>query len=151
MPKAVFRKLGIGIKRPTTVILQLADRSHVRPEGKVEDVIVKVGKFVFPVDFLILDYEVDDKAPIILGRPFLATGRILIDSEKGDFTMRVADQTMIINVFNTLQYMGDQGDCYHLREENTTTSEEESDMICCSKFIQIKDFEDLKRGDDEEP
>ncbi|KAK8574666.1 hypothetical protein V6N12_062355 [Hibiscus sabdariffa] len=151
MPKAVFKKLGIGIERLTTVILQLADRSHVRPEGKVEDVIVKVGKFVFPVDFLILDCEVDDKAPIILGRPFLATGRILIDCEKGDFTMRVTDQTMTINVFDTLQYMGDQGDCYHLREENTTASEEESDIICCSKFIQIKDFENLKRGDDEEP
>ncbi|KAL4377400.1 hypothetical protein GQ457_02G025150 [Hibiscus cannabinus] len=68
MPKAVFKKLGIGIERPTTVILQLADRSQVRPEGKVEDVIVKVGKFVLPVDFLILDCEVDDKAPIILGR-----------------------------------------------------------------------------------
>ncbi|KAL4361542.1 hypothetical protein GQ457_04G018050 [Hibiscus cannabinus] len=102
MPKAVFKRLGIGIEKPTTVILQLADRSHVRPEGK----------FVFPVDFLILDCEVDDKAPIILGRPFLATGRILIDCEKGNFTMRVADQTMTIN---------------------------------------IKDFENLKKGDDEEP
>ncbi|KAK9043080.1 hypothetical protein V6N11_071431 [Hibiscus sabdariffa] len=98
MPKAVFKKLGIGIEKPTTVILQLADRSHVRPEGKVEDVIVKVGKFVFHVDVLILDCEVDDKAPIILGRPFLATGRILIDCEKGNFTMRVADQTMTINI-----------------------------------------------------
>ncbi|KAL4386489.1 hypothetical protein GQ457_09G021370 [Hibiscus cannabinus] len=150
MPKAVFKKLGIGIERPTAVILQLADRSHVRPEGKVEDVIVKVGKFVFPVDFLILDCEVDDKAPIILGRPFLATGRILIDCEKGDFIIRVAYQTMTINVFNTLQQMGDQGDCYHLHEEHTTASEEESDLICCSNFVQIKDFENLKRGDDEE-
>ncbi|KAL4310214.1 hypothetical protein GQ457_01G020890 [Hibiscus cannabinus] len=57
---------------------------------------------------------------------------------------------MTINVFNTLQYMGDQGDCYHLREEHTIASEEESDMICCSKFIQIKDFENLKREEDEE-
>ncbi|KAK9034765.1 hypothetical protein V6N11_076822 [Hibiscus sabdariffa] len=65
--------------------------------------------------------------------------------------MRVADQTMTINVCNTLQYMGDQGDCYHLQEENTTASEEEFDIICCSKFIQIKDFEKLKKGDDEEP
>ncbi|KAK8504431.1 hypothetical protein V6N12_030528 [Hibiscus sabdariffa] len=151
MPKVVFKKLGIRIEKPTTIIVQLADRSHVRPERRVEDVIVKVGKFVFPVDFLILDCEVDDKAPIILGRPFLATGRILIDCEKGHFTMRVADQTMTINVFNTLQYMGDQGDCYHLQEENTTASEEESGIICYSKFIQIKDFEKLKEGDDEEP
>ncbi|KAK8621762.1 hypothetical protein V6N13_081195 [Hibiscus sabdariffa] len=151
MPKAVFRKLGIGIKRPTTVILQLADRSHVRPEGKVEDVIVKVGKFVFPVDFLILDCEVDEKAPIILGRPFLATGRILIDFEKGDFTMRVADQAMTINVFNTLRYMDNQGECHHLQEENTTAVEEDSDIICCSKFIQIRDFEKLKKEEVEEP
>ncbi|KAK8595271.1 hypothetical protein V6N13_123151 [Hibiscus sabdariffa] len=150
-PGSFIIPCSIGIERPTTVILQLADRSHVRPEGKVEDVIVKVGKFVFPIDFLILDCEVDDKAPIILGHPFLVTGRILIDCEKGDFTMRVTDQTMTINVFNTLQYMDDQGECYHLQEENTTTVEEESDIICCSKFTQIKDFERLKKGDDEEP
>ncbi|KAK8675529.1 hypothetical protein V6N13_033595 [Hibiscus sabdariffa] len=65
--------------------------------------------------------------------------------------MRVADQTMTINVFNTLQYMGDQGDCYHLQEESTTASEEEYDIICCSKLIQIKDYGKLKKGDDEEP
>ncbi|KAK8574570.1 hypothetical protein V6N12_062260 [Hibiscus sabdariffa] len=149
MPKAMFKKIGIGIEMLTTVILQLADRSHVRPEGKVEDVIVKVGKFVFPVDFLILYCEVDDKAPIILGRPFLATGRILIDCKKGDFTMRVADQTMTINVFNTLRYMDDQEKCHHLQEENTAAVED-FDIICCRKFIQIKDFEKLRKEDVEE-
>ncbi|KAK8491392.1 hypothetical protein V6N11_073718 [Hibiscus sabdariffa] len=127
MPKAVFKKLGIGIERPTTVIFQLADQSHVRPEGKVEDVIVKVGKFVFPVDFLILDCEVDDKVPIILGRPFLATGRIQIDCEKR-------------RLYN------ENG-----RSDHDNQLEEDSDIICCSKFIQIKDFERLKKGDDEEP
>ncbi|KAK8684709.1 hypothetical protein V6N13_040725 [Hibiscus sabdariffa] len=95
MPNAIFLKLGMGNVRPTSVILQLADRSHVRPEGRVEDVIVRVDKFVFPVDFLILDCEVDANAPIILGRPFLATGRILIDCEKGELTMRVADQKQV--------------------------------------------------------
>ncbi|KAL4279232.1 hypothetical protein GQ457_03G017400 [Hibiscus cannabinus] len=63
----------------------------------------------------------------------------------------MADQTMTINVFNTLRYMDDQGECYHLQEENTTAVEEDSDIICCSKFIQIKDLERLKKGDDEEP
>ncbi|KAL4347644.1 hypothetical protein GQ457_17G008940 [Hibiscus cannabinus] len=67
MPKSVFMKLGIGTARPTTFILQLADRSHVKREGKVEDLLVKVCKFVFPADFLILDCDVDHKAPIILG------------------------------------------------------------------------------------
>ncbi|KAE8676815.1 hypothetical protein F3Y22_tig00111582pilonHSYRG01273 [Hibiscus syriacus] len=89
MPKSIFLKLGIGDARPTSVILQLADRSHVKPEGRVEDVIVRVNKFVFLVGFLILDCEVDAKEPIILGRPFLDTGRILIDCEKSELTMKV--------------------------------------------------------------
>ncbi|XP_063946059.1 uncharacterized protein LOC135151507 [Daucus carota subsp. sativus] len=79
MPMSVFRKLGIGEVRPTTVTLQLADRSLAHPEGKIEDVLVKVDKFIFPADFIVLDYEADREVPIILGRPFLATGRTLID------------------------------------------------------------------------
>ncbi|KAL4351543.1 hypothetical protein GQ457_06G012880 [Hibiscus cannabinus] len=79
MPKSVFQKLGIGEAKPTTVMLQLADHSYVQPEGKIEDILVKVDKFIFPADFLILDCEANIDAPIILGRPFLATGRVLFD------------------------------------------------------------------------
>ncbi|XP_062119744.1 uncharacterized protein LOC133834221 [Humulus lupulus] len=59
MPMSIFKKLGIGEARPTTVILQLADRSMAHPEGKIEDVLVQVDKFIFPADFIILDYEAD--------------------------------------------------------------------------------------------
>ncbi|KAL4376918.1 hypothetical protein GQ457_02G026120 [Hibiscus cannabinus] len=59
MPKSVFQKLGIGEAKPTTVMLQLADHSYVQPEGKIEDILVKVDKFIFPADFLILDCEAD--------------------------------------------------------------------------------------------
>ncbi|KAL4280886.1 hypothetical protein GQ457_03G020000 [Hibiscus cannabinus] len=79
MPKSVFRKLGIREAKPTTVMLQLADQSYVQPEGKIEDILIQVDKFIFPADFLILDCEADDDAPIILGRPFLDTGRVLFD------------------------------------------------------------------------
>ena len=89
IPKSVFQKLGIGRAKPTTVMLQLVDRSYVQPKGKIEDILVRVDKFIFPTDFLVLDCEADDNAPIILGRPFLATGRTLIDAEKGELTMRV--------------------------------------------------------------
>ena len=67
----MFRQLGVGEVRPTTVTLQLADRSHAYLEGKIEDVLVKVDKFIFLVDFIMLDFEVDKEVPIILGRPFL--------------------------------------------------------------------------------
>ncbi|XP_009757644.1 uncharacterized protein [Nicotiana sylvestris] len=79
MPLFVFRQLGLGEPCPTTVILQLADRSISHPEGVIEDVLVQVGSFIFPADFIILDYEPDQEVPFILGHPFLATGRAIID------------------------------------------------------------------------
>ncbi|KAK8666001.1 hypothetical protein V6N13_006154 [Hibiscus sabdariffa] len=91
MPKSVFRKLGIGEAKPTTVMLQLADHSYVQPEGKIEDILVKVDKFIFPADFLILDCEADENAPIILGRPFLSTSRAVIDFDKDEIVFKVDD------------------------------------------------------------
>ncbi|KAL4303835.1 hypothetical protein GQ457_10G012980 [Hibiscus cannabinus] len=89
MPKSVFQKLGIGEAKPTTVMLQLADHSYVQPEGKIEDILVQVDKFIFPADFLILDCETNTKAPIILGRPFLATGQVLFDFENEELIFRI--------------------------------------------------------------
>ncbi|KAK8601019.1 hypothetical protein V6N12_050864 [Hibiscus sabdariffa] len=89
MPKSVFQKLGIGEAKPTTVMLQQADCSYVQPEGKIEDILVRVEKFIFHVDFLILECGADEHAPIILGRPFLATGIVLLDFEKGELVLRV--------------------------------------------------------------
>ncbi|KAJ8762253.1 hypothetical protein K2173_007409 [Erythroxylum novogranatense] len=72
MPLSVFRKLGLAEPKPTTISLQLADRSITYPRGIIKDVLVKVEKFIFPVDFLVLDMEEDIDIPIILGRPFMA-------------------------------------------------------------------------------
>ena len=79
MPLSIFKRLGLGEARLTTVTLQLVDRSLKHPRGIIEDVLVKVDKFIFPVDFIVLDMEEDKEIPIILGRPFLATGRAMID------------------------------------------------------------------------
>ncbi|XP_061341710.1 uncharacterized protein LOC133288036, partial [Gastrolobium bilobum] len=89
MPLSVYKKLKVGEPNPTTVTLQLADRSLVYPEGKVENVLVKVDKFILPVDFIILDYEEDREVPIILGRAFLATGGAVIDVKEGELVMNV--------------------------------------------------------------
>ncbi|KAL5569688.1 hypothetical protein UlMin_026263 [Ulmus minor] len=85
MPLLIFRKLGLREVKPTTVSLQLADRSIKHPRGIIEDVLVKVDKFIFPADFIVLDMEEDQEIPLILGRPFLATGRTLIDVHQGRF------------------------------------------------------------------
>ncbi|XP_073317649.1 uncharacterized protein [Primulina huaijiensis] len=71
---SIYRDLKLGEVKPTTITLQLSDRSLTYPRGIVEDVLVKVDKFIFPADFVILDMEEDQDAPLIFGRPFLATG-----------------------------------------------------------------------------
>ena len=70
MPLSIFRWLGLGEAKPMTVTLQLADRSLKHPRGVIEDVLVKVDKFIFPTDFIVLNMEEDREIPIILGKPF---------------------------------------------------------------------------------
>ncbi|XP_058725600.1 uncharacterized protein LOC131596881 [Vicia villosa] len=82
MPLSIYKRLGIGKVQDTRMTLQFADQSVKRPYGVVEDVLVKIDKFVFLVDFVILEMPEDEEIPIILGRPFLETGRCLIDIEE---------------------------------------------------------------------
>ncbi|KAJ9556024.1 hypothetical protein OSB04_010638 [Centaurea solstitialis] len=123
MPLSVFTTLGIGEARPTTISIQLADKSIVWPKGKIEDVLVQVDKYIFPADFIILDCEVDQEVPIILGRPFLATGRTLIDVQKGELTMRVHDQRVTFNVLDSLKYPDEREECSTLSEIETWCKE----------------------------
>ena len=85
MPLSVAKQLSLGELIPTTITLQMADRSMIKPEGVLEDVLVTVGKFVFPVDFIILDMEEDSQVPLLLGRPFLTTGAALIDTKRSPY------------------------------------------------------------------
>ncbi|XP_075081376.1 uncharacterized protein LOC142166310 [Nicotiana tabacum] len=89
--------------RSTTITLQLADRSLVMLEGIIEDVLVRVKKFILPADFIVLDYEADEEVPIILGRPFLATGGALIDIREGKLKMRVGDEEITFNTYKALK------------------------------------------------
>ena len=89
MPLSIFRLLGLSKARPITVTLQLVDRSLKHPWGVIEDVLVKVDKFIFPADFIVLDIKEDKEIPIILGIPFLATYRAMIDVQKGELKLRV--------------------------------------------------------------
>ncbi|KAI3719843.1 hypothetical protein L6452_20748 [Arctium lappa] len=130
MPLSIFNSLGIGEARPTTVTLILADKTVAYPKGKIEDVLVQVDKFIFPADFIILDFEADQDIPILLGRPFLATGRTLIDVQKGELTMRLQDQKVTFNVFNSLKYPTDVEDCSSLSVIESSCYEEGVKQAC---------------------
>ena len=103
MPLSVAKQLSLGELIPTTITLQMADRSMVKPEGVLEDVLVTVGKFVFPVDFIVLEMETDSQIPILLGRPFLATGAALIDMQKGVLTLRVGNEAAAFDLIKGMQ------------------------------------------------
>ncbi|XP_072073990.1 uncharacterized protein [Arachis hypogaea] len=104
MHLAMMKKLMIEEVKPTRMSLQLADKSLKIPNGVVENLLVKVGKFIFPADFVILDMDEEGNNLIILGRPFLATTRAIIDVEKGEMVLRVHEEQMVINVFKAIQY-----------------------------------------------
>ncbi|GJX76554.1 reverse transcriptase domain-containing protein [Tanacetum coccineum] len=89
---------------PTQMILELADRSTTRPAGIAKDGFVKVGKFHFPADFVVFDYIVDPRVPLILGRPFLRTARALIDVYGEELTLRVDDEAITFIVGQTSRY-----------------------------------------------
>ena len=73
-------------------------------EGSLEDVLVKVGKFIFPVDFVIMLMVEDTQIPLLLGRPFLATGAALIDVQKGELTLRVGNEAVHFNINRSLEH-----------------------------------------------
>ncbi|XP_070022194.1 uncharacterized protein [Nicotiana sylvestris] len=79
MPYSVFKTLGIGQPRATSIRLQMEDKTMKRPLGIIDDVLVRVDKFILPADFVIMECEVDYEVSIIFGRPFLATGKALVD------------------------------------------------------------------------
>jgi hypothetical protein len=115
MPLSIFKKLGLGEAKPTTVTMQLADRSLKHPRGIIEDVLVKVGKFIFPADFIILVMEEDNEIPILLGRPFLATGGALIDVKKGELRLRVNEEEVIFNVFKAIKQPDMGESCFSIQ------------------------------------
>ncbi|XP_070015479.1 uncharacterized protein [Nicotiana sylvestris] len=103
MPLTIYKKAGLGMPRPTSMRLQMADRSIKRLVGIVDDVLVKVEKFHLPTDFVILDCAVDKEIPIILGRPFLATGRALMDSERNEIKFCVNDEEVTFQARNGMK------------------------------------------------
>ncbi|XP_047965565.1 uncharacterized protein LOC125210028 [Salvia hispanica] len=101
-------KMKINTLKPTTITLQMADRSVTYPKGIVEDVLVKVHDFIFPVDFVVLDMEEDMNVPLILWRPFLTTGKALIDIAKGELTLRMGNKRHILSIYNAMKSREDE-------------------------------------------
>ena len=125
LPHSVYRQLGLGELKPTNITLSLADRSVKIPKGIVEDVLVKIDKFYYPVDFVVLDTEPvaggTNQVPIILGRPFLATSNAIINCRNGVMQLTFGNMTLELNIF-------------HLSNKRKPAEDEgsKSDEVCMS-------------------
>ena len=139
MPLSVVQRLSLGELTTTAITLQMADRSMTQPEGVLEDVLVKVGKFIFPVDFVIMKMEEDTQVPLLLGRPFLATGAALIDVQKGELTLRVGNEAVHFNLNRSLEHPDvDAESCMAVENNSLLSVELNSDCILQHSINEIE-------------
>ncbi|GJX35833.1 reverse transcriptase domain-containing protein [Tanacetum coccineum] len=136
MPLSVWKKLSLPELTPTCMTLELADRSISRPIGIAEDVYVKVGKFQFPADFVVVDFDADPRVPLILRRSFLKTGRALIDVYEGELTLRVGKEAVTFNLDQTSRYSSNYDD-------NSVNRIDVIDMACEEYSQEVLGFSDV--------
>ncbi|GJR53819.1 DNA-directed DNA polymerase, partial [Tanacetum coccineum] len=127
MPYTMYEKLGLGEPKATRMSLELTDRSIQYPREIIENVLIKVDKFVLLIDFVILDMLKDLRVPIILGRPFLATARAMIDVCNKKITLRVGDDEVIFDVDQSIKRPPTEDDeCYRVDDLDDMINAEET-------------------------
>ena len=108
----------------------MVDKTLAHPEGILEDVLIKVGKIVFLVDFVVINIDEDKQIPMLLGRPFLATRAALIDVRKGELTLRVGDEAVHFNLNDSLKQPElRSADCEFVETKIPVNSELTTDCI----------------------
>ncbi|XP_021996111.1 uncharacterized protein LOC110893304 [Helianthus annuus] len=144
MPFSLYERLGLAELTPTRMSLSLADRSVKYPRGIVENLLVKVDKFVFPVDFVVLDMEADERVPIILGRPFLRTAKAIIDVFDGKISLRAGDEIVTFEIDRAIgadlvgEGVVDEIDVEKVEEEQL----DESDELWVPEMLELNEVSD---------
>nr|GEY66421.1 DNA-directed DNA polymerase [Tanacetum cinerariifolium] len=136
MPLYVWKILSLPELTPTCMTLELADRSISRPIGVAEDIYVKFGKFHFPTDFVVVDFDADPRVPLILVRSFPKTERALIDVFEGELTLRVGKEAIPFNLNQTSRYSANYNDM-------TTNRIDVIDMACEEYSQEVLGFSDV--------
>ncbi|GJU64077.1 reverse transcriptase domain-containing protein [Tanacetum coccineum] len=136
MPLSVWKKLSLPELTPTCMTLELADRSISQPIGITEDVYVKVGKFQFHIDFIVVDFDANPRVLLILERSFLKTRRALIDVYEGELTLRVGKEAVTFNTDQTSRYSSNYDD-------NSVNRIDVIDMACKEYSQEVLGFSDV--------
>ncbi|GKD18892.1 reverse transcriptase domain-containing protein, partial [Tanacetum coccineum] len=129
MPLSVWKKLSLPELTPTCMTLELADCSITQPIGIAKDVDVKVGKFQFPADFVVVEFDADPQVPLILGRA-------LIDVYEGELTLRVGKEAVTFNIDQTSRYSSNYDDM-------TANQIDVIEMACEEYSQEVQGFSDV--------
>ena len=162
MPRYIAEQLDLTSQiKYTPVKLQLADRSLVKPQRIIEDVCVGVGKFVLPCDFMVMDVETNIDTPLIIGRPFLATGDAWIGVKDKIVVLQVSGEKLVLNLDKAIQYPAEPvqnqqidqiaqcvecmlEELMNVKEESTDVDRENQEAVC-----ELKAISELKQNDGE--
>ncbi|XP_009602466.1 uncharacterized protein [Nicotiana tomentosiformis] len=114
MPLSVFKKLEreLGVIKFVPVSLQLTDQTMIIPEGIIKDILVRADKFVFPIDFIIVDMEVNKEVPIILWIPLFCTGWVILDIYEEQLMLRVGNKKLVFQIKKMMKYPCDEASAY---------------------------------------
>ncbi|XP_071697644.1 uncharacterized protein [Rutidosis leptorrhynchoides] len=153
LPFCLVGRFELGLMKRTDIIIQLADQSIKTPRGILEDVIVKVEDFYYPVDFVVMDIESrnrDSQPTIILGRPFLATINAYINCQTGSMDISFGNRKMRINIFNSL-HAPSVHECYQVDVIDEQVEKHTSHLItndpvevCCLGDEEDVECEEVK-------
>jgi len=114
MPLSMIKHIGEIEIRHIRMVLQLADRTIKHAYGIIEDVLVKFDKFLFPVEFMVMDMDKENEVPLILGRPFMKNAKVMIDVDNGKLIIRVQGDEVQLYVFKAMKHPKDRGECFRM-------------------------------------
>jgi len=150
IPLSMWKKIGDVEVRPTKMTLQLADRSIKYPYGIVEDMIVKVDKILFPIDFVVMDMEEDAEVLLILGRPFIKTAKVIIDVDKGKLKVCAQDEEVSFDVFEAIKHQSGAKECFRMDVLDEVCAEQEKRIHAFDPLMKILDIDDIDKGEERE-
>ena len=147
---SMLKKIGDVEVRPTRMTLQLADRSIKYPYGIVEDMIVKVDKFLFPVDFVVMDMEEDAEVPLILGRPFMKIAKVIIDVDKGKLKVCAQEEEVSFDVFEAIKHPSGAKECFRVNVLDEVCAKQEKRIHAFDHLMKILAIDDTDKGKERE-
>ncbi|CAM8940330.1 unnamed protein product [Rhodiola kirilowii] len=153
IPYSLFEQIDVGELHPTTISLKLADRSSRTPRGVLRDVPIKVGKFFIPVDFYVLEMDVEQEMPVILGRPFLNTVEAVIRCGEGSIELKIGDEKLKFFLKNAMKTPISSFECnlLDISCENLELTSFESEVMdlddSSMHFSSLLDMEDEEMYD----